>query len=104
MDSLPRDYTDRCHEGEPAFERLYNNGGSDRDLCDKWNEFTTNPENKAKCTELLKDDTFMQRYLAVIYAKTVPSKRKRIADFLEFLSDRSSRHTTDPSTDLDMFD
>lgn len=99
MNSLPRDYTDRRREGEPAYTRLYNNGEDDRLLCEKWNEFTTNPENKAKCAELLKDDTFMQHYLAVIYAKTVPSKRARIKDFLEFLSEKCGQ-----ATDLDMFD
>lgn len=81
---------DLAAQGQRAFRKLFERGGDDLALCEKWNAFTSDPVNIARREELAGDEEFMRYYLTALYADRVPAKRKAIREFLTYLK-RSKR-------------
>lgn len=81
---------DLAAQGLKAFRSLYDKGGKDSALCDKWNRFCSSPKHRAKREEYARDETFMELYLSTLYATSVPSKRKRIRAFFEWFENRET--------------
>lgn len=72
--------------GSIPFAKMMKSGKpADVELCERWNAFTSNPENVKRRGELKEDEEFMSLYNEGLFADRVPSKRKALREFLEYV-------------------
>lgn len=77
-----------CNE---AFTRLMESSEEGKALCERWNAFVSSNDAKENKERYAADEEFMGLYRAAMDSHTIPSKRKTLRVFLEYIESRESR-------------